>query len=48
MSVAAVRLDPLRESANRLLIDVHLRDGNGTDALRQFHAYSSLLRSETG
>lgn len=46
MALAAVGVDPLRESANRLLIEIHLRDGNRPDALRQFHKYQERLRNE--
>jgi DNA-binding SARP family transcriptional activator len=45
---AAVSLDPLRESSNRLLIDVHLREGNRLEALRQYSFYEDLLSQETG
>jgi DNA-binding SARP family transcriptional activator len=46
LALAAVGVDPLRESANRLLIEIHLRDGNRPEALRQFHKYEKRLRSE--
>ncbi|MGH4010092.1 MAG: AfsR/SARP family transcriptional regulator [Pseudonocardiaceae bacterium] len=46
LALAALGLDPLRESANRLLIEIHLRDGNRPDALRQFHKYQQRLRLE--
>jgi len=48
LALAAVAVDPLRESANRLLIEIYLRDGNRSDALRQFGKYEQLLRQETG
>ncbi|HEV7652533.1 MAG TPA: BTAD domain-containing putative transcriptional regulator [Actinophytocola sp.] len=47
-AMAAVRGDPLRESAHRRLIQLHLADGNPAAALRQFTAYRSLLRAELG
>jgi DNA-binding SARP family transcriptional activator len=47
-AMAAVRGDPLRESARRKLIELHLADGNPAAALRQYTAYSSLLRAELG
>lgn len=47
LALAAVSIDPLRESANRLLIEIHLRGDNCSDALRQFHSYEDLLRVET-
>jgi DNA-binding SARP family transcriptional activator len=48
LAIGAVGLDPLRESANRLLIEIHLRDGNRPEALRQFHKYEKRLRTEIG
>lgn len=47
-AVAAVRGDPLRESAHRRLIELHLADGNPAAALRQYTSYRSLLHTELG
>lgn len=47
-ALAAVRGDPLRESAHRRLIELHLADGNPGAAVRQYAAYRSLLRTELG
>ena len=47
-AAAAVRSDPLRESAHRRLIELHLADGNPAAALRQYASYRALLRSELG
>lgn len=47
-ALAAVEADPLRESANRALIGVHLAEGNRAEALRQFQHYRVLLRDELG
>jgi DNA-binding SARP family transcriptional activator len=47
-AVAAVRGDPLRESAHRSLIELHLADGNPAAALLQYTSYQSLLRAELG
>jgi DNA-binding SARP family transcriptional activator len=46
LALAALTVDPLRESANRILIEIHMRDGNRLDALRQFRKYERLLRRE--
>jgi DNA-binding SARP family transcriptional activator len=46
--VAAVAIDPLRESAQRVLISAHLAEGNVSEARRQFDGYCSLLRTELG
>lgn len=40
-------IDPLRESANRLMIDIHLRDGNRQDAVRQFLRYTRAVSVST-
>jgi DNA-binding SARP family transcriptional activator len=44
----AVRGDPLRESAHRQLIKVHLAEGNRAEAIRSYHWYHSLLQDELG
>jgi DNA-binding SARP family transcriptional activator len=44
----AIRIEPLRESAQRLLIDAHLAEGNVSEALRIYRAYAALLRAELG
>jgi DNA-binding SARP family transcriptional activator len=45
---AAVKLEPLRESAHRLLITVHLTQGNQAEAVRHYRLYQRLLRHELG
>lgn len=44
--LAAVTAEPLRESAHRVVIQVHLAQGNVADALRQYHLFRHLLRDE--
>lgn len=44
----AVRSEPLRESAHRRVIAVHLAEGNHAEALRQYHRYRRLLADELG
>jgi DNA-binding SARP family transcriptional activator len=39
-------IDPLRESAHRAIIRVHLLERNYIEAVRQFHRYRDLLRAE--
>jgi DNA-binding SARP family transcriptional activator len=46
--LAAVRGEPLRESAHRALISAHLAEGNHWEALRQYQWYAQLLRDELG
>jgi len=43
-----VALDPLRESAHRSLMDLHLRQGRRTAALRQYQRCAESLRRELG
>lgn len=47
-ALAAVRAEPLRESARAALIRVHIAEGNPTEALREFDRYSALLDAELG
>lgn len=46
--LAAVAADPLRESAQRVLIEAHLAEGNAADARRQFDAFCDLLWKDLG
>jgi SARP family transcriptional regulator, regulator of embCAB operon len=45
---AAIRADPLRESARACLIRVHLGEGNQSEALREFERFSQVLKAELG
>lgn len=47
-ALAAVECDPLRESANTLVLRAHLADGNRVAALLQARQYTALLRDELG
>ena len=47
-ALAAVRLEPLRESAHRALIRAHIAHGNVGEALRQYRIYEDLIRAELG
>jgi DNA-binding SARP family transcriptional activator len=44
----AVRFEPLRESAQQVLIEAHLAEGNYIEALRAFQTYAQLVREELG
>jgi DNA-binding SARP family transcriptional activator len=44
--LAAVAGDPFRESAHRALIRAHIREGNRSEAIRQFGLYRRLLSEE--
>ncbi|HYT89116.1 MAG TPA: bacterial transcriptional activator domain-containing protein [Gemmataceae bacterium] len=45
-ALLAVTMDPLRESSNRLLVEVLIREGNVADGLRSYEAYRRLLAEE--
>jgi DNA-binding SARP family transcriptional activator len=44
----AMRAEPLRESAHAALIQVHLAEGNQSEAVREFTHYRALLHAELG
>jgi DNA-binding SARP family transcriptional activator len=46
--MAAVEADPLRETANRVLVEAHLGEGNVVEAVRHFDRFRDLLRRELG
>ncbi len=46
--LSCVAAEPLRESAHRALMRVHLAEGNQAEALRQFRLYSELVDRELG
>ena len=46
--MAAVRLEPLRESAHRVLAEVHLGEGNIVEAVRVFRDYRTRIARELG
>jgi DNA-binding SARP family transcriptional activator len=47
-AMLAVGIEPLRESAQRVLIDAHLAEGNLIEARRVFATYRDLLSDELG
>ncbi len=48
LALAAVAIEPIRESAHRLVIDAHLAAGNRIEAQRQLDVYQQMLRSALG
>lgn len=46
--LAAVRGEPLRESAQRALIRAHLAEGNPGEAVKQYHSFKRLLQEQLG
>ncbi|MFI9025379.1 BTAD domain-containing putative transcriptional regulator [Streptomyces sp. NPDC053560] len=47
-ALECVRTDPLRESAHRAVVTVHLAERNLGDAVRHYQAFRRLLRRELG
>jgi DNA-binding SARP family transcriptional activator len=48
VALAAVRGEPLRESAHRVLVRAHLAEGNVAEAIRQYEGYRRVLAAELG
>jgi DNA-binding SARP family transcriptional activator len=47
-AMAAVRGEPLRESAHRAVVRVHLAEGNVAEAVREYDTFRHLLEEELG
>jgi DNA-binding SARP family transcriptional activator len=47
-TLAAMRAEPLRESPHRLLIEIHIAEGNYSEALQTYQSYRALLHRELG
>jgi DNA-binding SARP family transcriptional activator len=45
---AVVRMEPLRESAHRILLRIHLAEGNVVEAVRSYERFRTLLAGELG
>ncbi len=45
---AAVRAEPLRESAHRMVVSVHLAEGNVAEAVRAYEFFRTMLVHELG
>jgi DNA-binding SARP family transcriptional activator len=48
VAITVVGAEPLRESAQRVLIEAHLAEGNLIEARRVYAAYKEMLTSELG
>lgn len=48
VGMATLAVAPLRESAHREIIRIHLAEGNYAEALRQFEVCAQLLRADLG
>lgn len=47
-ALAAVSLEPLRESAHRVVIQIHLTEGNYWEAVRHYEQFANLIKEELG
>jgi DNA-binding SARP family transcriptional activator len=47
-ALAATSIEPIRETAHRIVIEVHLAEGNTASALKYYQHYRELLRHELG
>jgi DNA-binding SARP family transcriptional activator len=47
-AISAVRAGPLRESANSVLIEAHLAEGNLVEGRRAYERYRDIVRRELG
>lgn len=47
-ALGAVAIEPVRETAHRLVIEVHIAEGNVASALRHYQRYRALLQRELG
>lgn len=47
-TLAAITTEPLRESSHRLLVRVHLAEGNLAEASRAYRSYRTLMMDELG
>jgi DNA-binding SARP family transcriptional activator len=48
LAMGAIAADPLRESGFRLVVEIHLAEGNLVEALHQYHTYADRLQAELG
>jgi DNA-binding SARP family transcriptional activator len=47
-ALAAIAFEPLRESAHRVIIQIHLAEGNHYEGVRHYEQFSMLLEEELG
>jgi DNA-binding SARP family transcriptional activator len=45
-ALAAIAIDPIRETAHRIVIEVHLAEGNLASAVRRYQHYETFLQQE--
>ncbi|MFD0319319.1 AfsR/SARP family transcriptional regulator [Streptomyces flavalbus] len=47
-ALAAAAIDPIRETAHRIIIEIHLSEGNVASAVRCYQHYEAYLQQELG
>ncbi|MFD8290574.1 BTAD domain-containing putative transcriptional regulator [Streptomyces lavendulae] len=47
-ALTATEIDPIRETAHRILIEIHIAEGNTACAVKRYKEYRRLLRRELG
>ena len=47
-AIESSRIEPLRESAHRMIIAIHLAEGNAVEAMRHYRFFRDLLGAELG
>jgi len=47
-ALAAAAIEPIRESAHRVIMEIHIAEGNCGCALKHYQQYRRLLRQEVG
>ncbi|MFC8095440.1 BTAD domain-containing putative transcriptional regulator [Streptomyces sp. NPDC057301] len=47
-ALTAIAVDPIRETAHRIVIEVHLAEGNVASAIKRYQDYRSFLQQELG
>ena len=47
-ALGAVAIEPIREAAHRIVIEVHIAEGNIASALKHYQRYRALLQHELG
>lgn len=47
-ALTAIEIEPIRDTAHRIIIEVHLAEGNAASALRHYRRYRALLNRELG
>lgn len=47
-AIESTRIEPLRESAHRMIIAIHLAEGNAAEAVRHYRFFRDMLGAELG